>query len=190
MGSSRRTAKVTPMIAQYLAIKDEHPGTLLLFRMGDFFETFFDDAKLLAEITGVALTSRDRKSDNPIPLAGVPHHAIDSYLARLLEAGLTVAICEQVEDPAEARGLVRREVVEIISPGTATAPELVSAATGVYCLSYCRSERGEAGWALLDASTGEFRCGQEEADPTALCERHAVREIIVGESVDGARLGA
>ena len=130
------TGKVTPMLAQYLEIKGRHPDALLLFRMGDFFETFFDDAHTLARVTGVALTTRDRNSDHPVPLAGVPHHALDVYLTRLLAAGLTVAICEQVEDPAAAKGLVRREVVEIISPGTACAPQLLPGAAASYCLAW------------------------------------------------------
>ena len=174
-------SKITPMLAQYLELKGRHPGSLLLFRMGDFYETFFEDAEVLAQVTGVTLTSRDRATDHPVPLAGVPYHALDSYLAKLLSSGLTVAICEQVEDPAQAKGLVKREVVEIISPGTATAPELLEGAGGVFCLAYLPLGQDLAGWALLDASTGEFCCGQESASLPALCERHAVREIIVKE---------
>jgi len=174
--------KLTPMLVQYLDIKREHPDALLLFRMGDFYETFFDDAKVLAETCGVTLTSRDRNSDHPVPLAGVPHHALDTYLSRLLSAGLTVAICDQVEDPAQAKGLVKRAVVEVISPGTATAPELVDGAGGVFCLAYAPTPAGEAGWAVLDASTGEFRCGQEDVTLPALCERYNAREIVVSET--------
>jgi DNA mismatch repair protein MutS len=182
--------RLTPMLAQYLEIKARNPDALLLFRMGDFYETFFDDAQVLADVAGVTLTSRDSKSDNPVPLAGVPHHAMDGYLHRLLEAGLTVAICEQVEDPAEAKGLVRRDIVEIISPGTATAPELLSSAAGVYCLAWAPRKDGEDGWALLDASTGEFRCGQERGTLESLCERHPVREVIVREDTDDDRVRA
>jgi len=173
--------KTTPMLAQYLELKARHPQSLLLFRMGDFYETFFDDAEVLARITGVVLTSRDRRSEHPVPLAGVPHHALDTYLAKLLAAGLTVAICEQVEDPAQAKGLVKREVVEIISPGTATAPELLPVAGGAYCLAYLPGGGRVQGWALLDASTGEFRCGQDDTSLNALCARHPVREVIVRE---------
>ncbi len=183
------SGKTTPMFAQYLEIKARHPDALLLFRMGDFYETFFDDARDLARLTGVALTSRDAKSDNPVPLAGVPHHALEGYLAKLLAAGRTVAICEQVEDPALAKGLVKREVVEVVSPGTATSPQLLGGAGGHYCLAY-QPGREVAGWALLDASTGEFRCGQEQADLGTLCERHPVREVIVGEETPGETLAA
>jgi len=178
------STKLTPMLAQYLEIKAAHPGALLLFRMGDFFETFFDDAKLLADVCSVTLTTRDRNSDHPVPLAGVPHHALDVYLSRLLAAGLTVAICEQTEDPAKAKGLVKREVVEVISPGTATAPELLPGSGGMVCLAYHRGAAGESGWATLDASTGEFRCGQEDVTLPSLCERCAAREVIVAETVE------
>src|SRR5512146_1162603 len=133
---SAPTGKITPMLAQYLELKAQHPDALLLFRMGDFYETFFDDAERLAGLTGVVLTTRDRNSDHPVPLAGVPHHALDGYLARLLAAGLTIAICEQTEDPAAAKGLVRREIVEVISPGTATAPQLLAGASGHFCLAW------------------------------------------------------
>ncbi|MBK7046037.1 MAG: DNA mismatch repair protein MutS [bacterium] len=190
-------ARLTPMLAQYLEIKAQHPGALLLFRMGDFFETFFEDAQTLARVAGVTLTSRDSKSDNPIPLAGVPHHALDTYLIRLLNAGLTVAICEQTEDPAQAKGLVKREVVEVISPGTATTPELLDGASGRFCLAWRPTGGGKgelgpgapaSGWALLDATTGEFRCGLERATLASLCQRHPVREVIVGEDTDPERL--
>ncbi len=184
--------KLTPMLAQYLEIKSEHAGALLLFRMGDFYETFFEDAEVLARVANVTLTTRDKNSEHPIPLAGVPYHALDTYLGRLLAAGLTVAICEQVEDPAQAKGLVRREVVEVISPGTATAPGLVSGASGHYCLAWLPVD-GEAednGWALMDASTGDFRCGQEDVSLAGLCERHAVREVVVAETAGERDLNA
>ncbi len=191
--------RLTPMLAQYLEIKAQHPGAILLFRMGDFFETFFEDAQTLARVAGVTLTSRDSKSDNPVPLAGVPHHALDTYLSRLLNAGLTVAICDQVEDPALAKGLVKREVVEVISPGTATTPELIDGASGRYCLAWRpqggpRGADGPAaapsGWALLDASTGDFRCGLERATLASLCQRHPVREVIVGEDTGSEQVQA
>ena len=180
---SKTGRKVTPMLAQYLEIKAQHPGALLLFRMGDFYETFFEDAQTLAQVAGVALTSRDAKSDHPIPLAGVPYHAIDTYLTRLLGAGLTVAICDQVEDPALAKGLVKREVVEIISPGTATAPELMDSVGGHFCLAWLSGQNQRNGaWALVDASTGSFRCGLEATTLPSLCQRHRVREVIVSEN--------
>jgi len=176
--------KLTPMLEQYMEIKDAHPDTILLFRMGDFYETFFDDAKILADAAKVTLTTRDKNSDHPVPLAGVPHHAIQTYLTRLLSAGHTVAICEQVENPAQAKGLVKREVVEVISPGTATSPDLVQANASNYCLAYHQSKDGTAGWAVLDASTGEFKCGQEHISLFAICERFNIREAIVSETTE------
>ena len=181
-------ARVTPMLAQYLELKARNPGALLLFRMGDFYETFFEDAQTLAKVAGVTLTSRDAKSEHPVPLAGVPYHALDTYLSRLLAAGLTVAICEQVEDPATAKGLVRRDVVEIISPGTATAPELLTSSSGRYCLAWLPRRDGYDGWALLDASTGEFRCGTERANLESLCQRHPVKEVIVSEDTEPGQI--
>ncbi len=182
--------KLTPMLAQYLEIKSQNPGSLLLFRMGDFFETFFEDAQTLARVAGVTLTSRDARSEHPVPLAGVPHHSIDTYITRLLKAGITVAICEQVEDPAQAKGLVKRAVVEVISPGTATAPDVVDTATGHFCLAWVPGNKELDGWALLDASTGEFRCGQEQTTLESLCQRHPVREVIVRESTPSATIKA
>ena len=183
-GMRESAARITPMLAQYLEIKAQHPGVLLLFRMGDFYETFFEDAQILAETAGVTLTSRDSKSDHPVPLAGVPHHALDTYLTRLLEAGLTVAICDQVEDPALAKGLVKRKVVEIISPGTTTSPELVSGDSGRYCLAWSPDPSGPAGWAILDVTTGDFRCGQEHTTVQCLVQRYPVREVVLGEGTD------
>ena len=180
-GKEHGGPKLTPMLTQYLEIKSRHPDALLLFRMGDFYETFFEDAQVLATTAGVTLTSRDGKSAHPVPLAGVPYHALDTYLQRLLRAGLTVAICEQVEDPAQAKGLVRREVVEIISPGTISAPELVASSGGVYCLAWLPRDQGHCGWALLDVTTGDFRCGAEDTTLESLCQRHPVREVIIHE---------
>jgi len=181
-------ARLTPMLTQYLELKSGHPDALLLFRMGDFYETFFEDAQTLAKVAGVTLTSRDARSEHPVPLAGVPFHALDTYLTRLLKAGLTVAICEQIEDPATAKGLGKRAVVEVISPGTATAPELLESSSGRYCLAWLPRDGGGDGWALLDASTGEFRCGTESANLEGLCQRHPVKEVIVSEAASPERV--
>lgn len=110
---------MTPMLRQYFQIKEQHPDTILFFRMGDFYEMFFDDAKTAAPILEVVLTSRDKKKEDAIPLCGIPHHARDLYAAKLLRAGHKVAICEQVEDPAISKGLVKRAVTHILTPGTA-----------------------------------------------------------------------
>lgn len=182
-GTGVRKAKgPTPMMAQYLGIKAQHPDAVLLFRMGDFYETFHEDAELVARLLGLTLTSRDKQGDSPIPLAGIPYHALDHYLVRLLDAGLTIAICEQVEDPASAKGLVRRDVVEVISPGTITNPVLLRDADGAFLLAVAPGERSW-GWALLDGSTGEFRCGSaSEEEVLALPRRFGVREVVVPQT--------
>ena len=108
----------TPMMKQYYSIKREHPDALLMFRMGDFYETFGEDARTVSRELDIVLTARDRKSKNPVPLAGIPYHALDSYLAKLIRRGYRVAICDQLEDPQAARGLVKRGVVRVVSPGT------------------------------------------------------------------------
>ncbi|MCA9046286.1 MAG: DNA mismatch repair protein MutS, partial [Planctomycetaceae bacterium] len=123
--SNRGESKLTPMMQRYMEVKEETPGTVLLFRMGDFFELFFDDAKIASKVLGVTLTSRDKNSDNPVPMAGFPHHALEGYLQKLIRAGHKVAVCDQVEDPKTAKGLVRREVTRIVTPGTLTDEALL-----------------------------------------------------------------
>lgn len=112
------TIKLTPMMEQYLQVKEAYPGTLVFFRMGDFFELFFEDAEIAARELQITLTSRNPGADNPIPMCGMPHHAIDEYLRQLLDKGYKVALCDQVEDPKHAKGLVRREVTRVLTPGT------------------------------------------------------------------------
>ena len=111
------TTKTTPMMQQYLEIKTQYPDALLLYRMGDFYELFMEDAVVAAQILEIALTSRDRQAENPVPMCGVPYHAAEGYIAKLVTANHKVAICEQVEDPKKAKGLVRREVTRVITPG-------------------------------------------------------------------------
>jgi len=143
------------MLRQYLEIKAVHPEEILLYRMGDFFELFYDDAVRAAPILEVQLTARNRGSENEAPMCGVPHHAIESYIAKLLAAGLRVAICDQVEDPAQAKGLVRREVTRIVTPGTISSPDLLDGKEDNYLASIAwAGEQGAA--AFLDVSTGAF----------------------------------
>ena len=115
----------TPLMQQYLRIKAEHPERLLFFRMGDFYELFFEDARRDAQLMDIALTSRGESAGERIPMAGIPYHAVDSYLAKLVKLGESVAICEQIGDPATAKGPVERKVVRIISPGTITEEALL-----------------------------------------------------------------
>jgi DNA mismatch repair protein MutS len=143
------------MLRQYLEIKAVHREEILLYRMGDFFELFYDDAVRAAPILEVQLTARNRGSENEAPMCGVPHHAIESYIAKLLAAGLRVAICDQVEDPAQAKGLVRREVTRIVTPGTISSPDLLDGKEDNYLASISwAGEQGAA--AFLDVSTGAF----------------------------------
>jgi DNA mismatch repair protein MutS len=150
------------MMEQYFSVKEEYPDAVLLFRMGDFYETFYDDAVTASKVLGIALTSRSREGEKRIPLAGVPHHAVDTYVARLVRAGHKVAICDQVEDPKEAKGLVKRKVVEVITPGTVTSSLLLADKENNYLVAIvCEAE--DWGVARADLSTGEFAVSQMNA---------------------------
>jgi len=109
---------LTPMLAQYHAIKEQYPDAILLFRLGDFYEAFYEDAELVSKVLNIVLTSRPAGKNRRIPMAGIPHHALNSYIHKLIHHGYKVAICEQLEDASQAKGLVRREVVRVITPGT------------------------------------------------------------------------
>src|SRR5690348_14508762 len=153
-------AAATPMMAQYLEIKRAHPDCLLFYRMGDFYELFFDDAATAAAALDITLTKRGRHEGADIPMCGVPVHAADAYLARLIRQGFKVAVCEQVEDPAEARkrggkSPVRRAVVRVVTPGTLTEETLLDARRHNYLLAV-GDAAGALGLAWLDLSTGAF----------------------------------
>ncbi|TET33594.1 MAG: DNA mismatch repair protein MutS [Planctomycetota bacterium] len=143
------------MFKQYHAIKSEYADSILLFRMGDFYETFYEDAKIASEVLGIALTARNKGPD-AVPLAGIPYHSLEGYLAKLLRAGYRVAICEQVEDPKLAKGLVRREVVRIVTPGTLTADGLLEEKENNFLAGINPGQKGWAGLAWVDLSTGTF----------------------------------
>jgi len=144
-------ASLTPMMEQYFRLKEEHPDALLFFRLGDFYEMFYEDAKLAAPLLGLALTSRQK-----IPMCGVPYHAVGTYLAKLLRLGHKVAICEQVEDPKTAKGVVKREVVKVLTPGTAVEIEAEDARENTFIAGLSLEEDGW-GLALLDLVSGEVR---------------------------------
>jgi DNA mismatch repair protein MutS len=148
------------MLRQYHELKQQHPGTLLFFRLGDFYELFFDDAVIGARELQITLTARHKDSGNPVPMCGVPHHSAANYIARLVRRGFRVAICEQTEDASKTKKLVRREVVRIVTPGTPIDPQLLEARESVFLAAVCSA--GETiGAAFLDISTGEFRSTQE-----------------------------
>ncbi|HRU46887.1 MAG TPA: DNA mismatch repair protein MutS, partial [Candidatus Marinimicrobia bacterium] len=153
--STEKIDETTPVMRQYNAVKAQYPDALVLFRMGDFYETFREDAKQAAKILNITLTKRANGKAAAVPLAGFPYHALESYLHKLLKAGLKVAICEQVEDPKLAKGVVKRAVVEIITPGTAISDRFLEKEKNNYLVSvYISGEN--AGLAALDISTGEF----------------------------------
>jgi DNA mismatch repair protein MutS len=143
------------MLRHYLEVKAQHPDALLFYRMGDFYELFFDDARTAAPVLEVTLTARNKGRESEVPMCGVPHHALETYLGKALEAGFKVAICDQVEDPAEAKGLVRREVVRVVTPGTLSEPGLLDGKEDNLLASVSWDGEDGAG-AFLDVSTGRF----------------------------------
>jgi DNA mismatch repair protein MutS len=172
----------TPMMRQYLAIKAEYPDMLVFYRMGDFYELFYDDAKRAASLLDITLTARGKSAGNPIPMAGVPYHAVEGYLAKLVRKGESVAICEQVGDPATSKGPVDRKVTRVVTPGTLTDEALLSAERDNIVASVFAS--GDAfGIAWLDLSAGRFRL-TEAPDLEAVqgeIERLRPAELIVDE---------
>src|SRR5271166_1993006 len=142
----------TPMMQQYREAKARHPGVLLFFRNGDFYELFEEDAELGARVLGITLTKRDKE----IPMAGVPHHAVDRYLARLLQAGHRVAICEQLEEASQAKGLIRREVTRVVTPGTLTEDNLLDPRRANHLVAVWASA-DQVGLAWVELSTGQFQ---------------------------------
>ena len=177
------------MMAQYRQIKSRYDDCVLLFRVGDFYETFFEDAVDVSKILNIALTTRDKKKPNPVPLAGVPFHAAENYITRLLAAGRKVAICEQVEDPAQAKGLVRRDVVEVLTPGTALNEQLLESHENNFCLSV-HADGERVGVALIDVSTGELLTGETRQDGLAhLIQGKRIREVVCRRGTSRQSLG-
>src|SRR4051794_24177384 len=147
----------TPMMQQYLDAKNACGDALLLFRMGDFYELFHDDAKTAARVLGLTLTSRD-KGENPIPMAGFPYHQLDAYLAKLISAGHRAAVCEQMEDPKKAVGIVKREITRVVTPGTLTDDALLDPRASNYLAAVAPAANGDGtlGLAWAELSTGRF----------------------------------
>ncbi|MDP6778966.1 MAG: DNA mismatch repair protein MutS, partial [Candidatus Latescibacteria bacterium] len=173
---------LTPMMEQYMRFKEAHPDSILLFRMGDFYETFYDDAKEASQLLGLTLTTRNNGRAEEVPLAGVPHHALDTYLARLIRAGRKVAICEQMEPPQKGKAVVRREVVQVVSPGTALTDDLLDQKRNNF-LAALFVEQDRAGLAVTDLSTGVFRASElDEPDLWDALERIGPAEIVAPSS--------
>jgi DNA mismatch repair protein MutS len=153
--SKSKNSDTTPLMAQYLEIKAKYKDMILLYRMGDFYETFYDDAKIIAKVLGIALTKRAHGKSADVPLAGFPYHALDNYLPKLIKAGHRVAICEQVEDPKKAKTVVKREVVEIVTPGTALSEKLLDNKNNNFIAAvYLKGQ--DVGVGYGDLSTGEL----------------------------------
>ena len=168
-------AELTPMKKQYNEIKEQNQDCLLFFRLGDFYELFNEDAVTASRELDIALTTRDRTVENPeerTPMCGVPYHSAEAYIARLIAKGYKVAICEQTEDPALAKGLVSREVIRVITPGTVTESSMLEEGKSNYiCAVYLEGGRGGA--AFCDISTGEFCCAAFDDDAVT----HIVNEL-------------
>ncbi|HIA27027.1 MAG TPA: DNA mismatch repair protein MutS [Planctomycetes bacterium] len=156
-GRPTAESSTTPMMKQFIAAKEQHPEEILFFRMGDFYEMFYEDAQRASELLGITLTSRSKeKGGEPIPMAGIPVKAVDVYLRRLLHAGHRVAICEQIEDPKEARGIVEREVVRVVTPGTFVDEESLDEQCPLHLLAVAPARGGGVGLSWVDLSTGRF----------------------------------
>ena len=183
---------MTPMLRQYLEIKEEYPDEILFYRMGDFYEMFFEDAEVASKILGITLTSRNNKADAArIPMCGIPYHAAQTYLAKLVKAGKRVAICEQTEDPSQAKGIVRREVIRVVTPGVTTDDQILEENENRYVCALSRSlsePEPQWGFSFLDLSTGEFLTGELEDDsavPEQLVDhltRMTPAELLINEA--------
>jgi DNA mismatch repair protein MutS len=174
------TKPITPMIKQYLQIKSQHPDALLFFRLGDFYEMFFEDAQVASKELDIALTSRDKEQKDSVPLCGVPHFAAEAYISKLLQKGYKVALCDQVEDPRFAKGIVKREVVRVFTPGLATDAIHLGTGENHYLMGFC--VEGEVfGLAFLDVSTGELKACQISGYEPFLNEalRNEPKEILI-----------
>ena len=166
VAGGRGTPEDTPMMQQYNRMKAENPGTILFFRMGDFYETFGDDAVITAKVLDITLTTRGKVRGEKMPLAGIPYHALDAYLHKMVKAGYKVAICEQMEDPKKAKGIVKRDVIRIVSPGTVMEDSMLQGQSNNFLVAVCKQGSGY-GLAAVDISTGEFSATQFQGQDAA-----------------------
>lgn len=179
--STKKDDNTTPLMRQYMEIKSKYPDVILLYRMGDFYETFGDDAKVTSKVLGITLTSRSNGKAAKVPLAGFPYHALDAYLYKYMQAGLRVAICEQVEDPKQAKGIVKRQVVEVATPGSAMSEQFLTAKESNYLVCVFAGAK-RAGLSFLDVSTGKFNVMELHASQLrAFLAGLAPREILLSE---------
>ncbi|HGZ7314194.1 TPA: DNA mismatch repair protein MutS [Vibrio parahaemolyticus] len=181
--------KHTPMMQQYLKLKAENPEILLFYRMGDFYELFYDDAKRASQLLDISLTKRGSSAGEPIPMAGVPFHAVEGYLAKLVQLGESVAICEQIGDPATSKGPVERKVVRIVTPGTVTDEALLSERLD-NLIAAIYHHNGKFGYATLDVTSGRFQLTEPETEEAMMAElqRTAPRELLFPEDFEPVHL--
>ncbi|MDZ4133059.1 MAG: DNA mismatch repair protein MutS, partial [Dethiobacteria bacterium] len=158
-------SRTSPMMEQYRTVKEQHPDKLLMFQVGDFYEFFFEDARVAAREMEIALTTRDGGSENPIPLAGVPIHAAETYLNKLLGKGYKVVICDQIGNAAQAKGLVKRDITRILTPGTITDTQMLEESRNNYLAVVLQSGEDQYySLAAIDVSTGEFRITEQQGE--------------------------
>ena len=174
-------SELTPLMKQYFSIKEKYKDAIVFFRLGDFYEMFGEDAEKASRILQIALTTRDKSKEDPVPMCGIPYFASESYIAKLIKAGYKVAICEQMEDPKEAKGIVERDVVRVITPGT-HAPE--NPKENSYIISFFPSGNRH-GIAAADISTGEFIVFETEENIEDEMCRFEPREILLPHSIRG-----
>lgn len=182
----------TPMMEQYLRIKNDYQDAFLFFRLGDFYELFFEDAKRAAKELEITLTARG-KGEDKIPMCGVPHHSSKQYIRQLIEKGFKVAICEQTEDPAQAKGVVRREVVQVITPGTVMDTGAFDDKENNFLIALSESsDNRETALAALDTTTGEFRLTKLDSNDALISELavYQCREVVIDDSIDEDALNA
>ncbi len=186
MSKTPASATHTPMMVQYLGLKEQHPNTLLFYRMGDFYELFYEDAEKAARLLDITLTTRGQSAGQPIKMAGIPYHAVEGYLARLVKLGESVVICEQVGDPATSKGPVERAVARIVTPGTLTDAALLDDKRDVLLMALATARQGTgtlAGLAWLNLSSGEFRLTELPVERlAATLERIRPAELVLGEA--------
>lgn len=178
-------SNTTPMMQQYLKIKSQYQDCLLFFRLGDFYEMFFEDAKEASRVLEITLTKRDAKKENPIPMCGVPYHSANSYIETLINNGYKVAICEQMEDPKQTKGMVKREVVRVVTPGTVMEQGGMDENQNNYILSFIKQDSNYA-LSYCDISTGELKATQIEDQDTLINEIVTINpnEIVVNQEID------
>ncbi len=177
-------SNLTPLIQQYLTVKEKYPEAILFYRLGDFYEMFFDDAKLASQILGITLTSRDKNKEDAVPMCGVPYHAASSYIQKLVDQGYKVAICEQMEEAGKGRGIVHREVVRVITPGMVLEDEFLQPKDNNFLMAMVMTPE-KFGLAFLDASTGDFLATEVKTAQSLIDEviRLRPREIILPEGM-------